>query len=133
MKVLASAETDGAFQALHVLHGHADGIHALAVSADGRFLFSGSADRTILMWDCITGEASVAWQLRCVAFLYVLGIVPTLDWHSGCGSCTRYNRATLMRSSPWPRRQMAASSSRRPQMERSFSGILRTDRSAGRV
>jgi len=37
------------------LHGHSDHVRALALSADGKRLVSGSADKTIKVWDLATG------------------------------------------------------------------------------
>ena len=35
---------------------HDEVIHAAAVSADGRWIISGSADRTLRLWDSATGQ-----------------------------------------------------------------------------
>lgn len=43
-------------QIKRVLRGHRDVVDALALSADGRLLVSGSADKTIRLWDLATGR-----------------------------------------------------------------------------
>ncbi len=39
--------------------GHPSAVGAVAVSRDGRFILSGSADRTVRMWDAATGAERV--------------------------------------------------------------------------
>ncbi|KAL7904026.1 hypothetical protein GGI35DRAFT_247022 [Trichoderma velutinum] len=41
---------------LQTLKGHSEGVRSVAFSADGRYLASGSRDRTIKMWDATTGK-----------------------------------------------------------------------------
>ena len=41
---------------LHTLSSHADEVKSLAISPDGKTLFSSSADKTIKIWQLSTGE-----------------------------------------------------------------------------
>ncbi|MFO0842489.1 MAG: hypothetical protein U0797_08850 [Gemmataceae bacterium] len=43
--------------------GHAEPVTCLAYSPDGRWLASGSDDRTLRLWDGSTGEPAGAWEL----------------------------------------------------------------------
>lgn len=52
------------YQVLHTLRGHTDSITALAFSADGRQLVSGSTDKTARLWDVVAGK-----ELRTLATL----------------------------------------------------------------
>lgn len=44
---------------LKILHGHVGEVHAVAVTADGRRVVSGSSDKTLRVWDLETGESRV--------------------------------------------------------------------------
>ncbi len=53
-------------QLVWTTEGHSDWVMALAVSPDGRFVYSGSHvhDKTVKQWDAATGEVR-AWRWRC--------------------------------------------------------------------
>ena len=40
----------------HILRGHKEGVYAAVFSSDGRYIVSGSDDRTIRLWDAQTGS-----------------------------------------------------------------------------
>jgi serine/threonine protein kinase/WD40 repeat protein len=49
-------DPDAQAEAVRVFEGHANQVNAVAVSADGRLALSGSADRTVRLWDLKTGD-----------------------------------------------------------------------------
>lgn len=57
-----SGSTDGSIKAwakgkvIRTLTGHADVVNTLALSKDGQFLVSGSADKTVKLWDAAKGR-----------------------------------------------------------------------------
>jgi len=44
-----------------IYHGHDDKVFALAWSPDGKYIASGSRDKTVRIWDVITGEDSLVY------------------------------------------------------------------------
>ncbi|HPO35853.1 MAG TPA: caspase family protein [Syntrophales bacterium] len=40
---------------IKTLHGHSSFVHSVAISSDGKFLASGSADKTVKIWDLMKG------------------------------------------------------------------------------
>lgn len=50
------------FAAAHVLEGHSDWIHALALSGDGARLVSGDASSQVIVWDLEKREAISRWS-----------------------------------------------------------------------
>ncbi len=63
-------------QVLKVLEGHTDTVRAVAISADGAKIVSGSFDKTVRVWSMETGEVPV-WGYE----LYVLLLHhPRLLW-----------------------------------------------------
>jgi WD40 repeat protein len=63
---------------LFSLDGYTDQMTAMVVSADGRWLFSGSTDGTIKKWDCLTGECLICFNKH---VSYVISIALSAD---GC-------------------------------------------------
>ncbi|MHC4478298.1 MAG: TIR domain-containing protein [Planctomycetota bacterium] len=57
-KGLRARKVPGGFELLHTLRGHKGVIFGLAWSPDGRFLVSGSGDKTIKVWEGKTGRES---------------------------------------------------------------------------
>ncbi len=55
--------TNVQFNVVKKIDAHWFSIHALAISPDGRFLVSGSMDKTIRIWDLITGELLIHKEL----------------------------------------------------------------------
>ena len=41
---------------LEILNGHSGGVLSVAVSSDGKFVLTGSTDKTALLWDLETGK-----------------------------------------------------------------------------
>jgi small GTP-binding protein len=69
-------ELKGEAQPITVLNGHTNQIHGVAISADGRWAVSGSADKTVRVWDVEMGN--------CLAILEghsepVYGVAVTAD------------------------------------------------------
>ena len=67
----ALPEERGADALLHMLVGHTRTVKALALSRDGRALFSASSDATVRQWSPATGEcmATLSGHLRPVLAL----------------------------------------------------------------
>ncbi len=45
-----------------VCRGHRADVHAVAFTPDGRSLLTGSADRTVRLWDTVSGKERAAWS-----------------------------------------------------------------------
>ncbi len=46
---------------LQTLSGHEDGVGAVTVSRDGKWVVSGSNDRTVKVWELITGRLQATY------------------------------------------------------------------------
>ncbi len=61
------------FQVLKVLEGHTDAVYAVAVSADGSKIVSGSWDKTVRIWSAESGQvphrSAPCLPLLCVSLL----------------------------------------------------------------
>ncbi len=60
----ATACCAGATQMVRTMKGHSAPVSALAVSPDSRFLYSGSRDYSVRLWDASTGEVCAAEPVR---------------------------------------------------------------------
>jgi WD40 repeat protein len=69
-----------------VLQGHSSDVNALAVSVDGRMLFSGSLDGTIKQWD-VAGNGSCLRTLQAPDWVLSLALSPDGRhlFSGGCG------------------------------------------------
>ncbi|MFM5942263.1 MAG: WD40 repeat domain-containing protein, partial [Dolichospermum sp.] len=45
-----------------ILKAHSDSVTAMAITPDGKTLISGSRDRTIKVWDLVTGEVKLTFE-----------------------------------------------------------------------
>lgn len=62
--------------------GHTDQVYSLAITADGKFLASGSADKTVKLWNVATGELVRAFVTP--------GLKPDGTAHPGFVQCVRF-------------------------------------------
>ena len=49
-------ESRATFQQVRPFQGHAEGVSAVAISADNKWVVTGSLDRTVRLWDLETGK-----------------------------------------------------------------------------
>ncbi len=93
---------------LPVLRGHTRYVYPVAYSPDGRWIASGSWDRTVRLWDAATGEPCAT--LPHPGFVWELAFGPDGTWlvtgcdrgSTGCGSGT-WRRPEFARKSRSPR------------------------------
>jgi WD40 repeat protein len=52
----ADKENFSEFKCLKTLEGHSHSVHSVCWSPDGKYLASGSSDRTVKIWDANSGE-----------------------------------------------------------------------------
>ncbi len=58
------AVLDHSTQCVRVIAEHTDAVGAVCVTADGRFVFSGSVDRTVKQHDALTGTVRASAARR---------------------------------------------------------------------
>ncbi len=56
------ADNPPSVQLVRAIEGHSGWIYALSVSPDGRYVFSGSADKTVKQWETASGEVLASSQ-----------------------------------------------------------------------
>ena len=76
--------------AAHVFAGHADWIHALAISADGRRLISGDASSQVIVWDVVERKEVARWRGRPWNWIVAAALSP--DGQTALVSEYRYKR-----------------------------------------
>jgi WD40 repeat protein len=80
---------DGALQLVRKFKGHPDYVNAVAVSPDGRFVYSGADDNTVKQWDTSSGAVcAAAWS--CDAIGDVVGACSWLRRWQGTQTMSRW-------------------------------------------
>jgi WD40 repeat protein len=78
------------------LRGHTNDVLSIAITADGKTLVSGSADKTIKLWDLATGKERVTlkWRTRGVISVSIAADGKTLASGSGDGTIELWDLST---------------------------------------
>ena len=76
--------------AAHVFAGHADWVHALAISADGQRLISGDASSDVIVWDLAERKEVARWRGRPWNWIVAAALSP--DGQTALVSEYRYKR-----------------------------------------
>jgi len=62
----------GTGRCLRTFRGHTSWMQSVSLSADGRYVLSGSSDRTLRLWDAASGECLRTFQERDTGFVYTV-------------------------------------------------------------
>jgi WD40 repeat protein len=82
-------------RALDAFAGHARRVSSVCVAADGRWLLSGSLDRTLRLWEVATGQC--AWTEKTSGAVLSVSLSPDGRW----AAAGTYDRKVLVWALEW--------------------------------